>query len=75
MSLLIVLPVNAGPFHLGNVGVGTKITVSSHTGAAPVTSTPPPQARDPSGRGVPEHQPTQASPMETPVGGGPAKRF
>ncbi len=45
-GLSIVVPANAGPFHLGNVIVRAAITVNSTTGAATVTSDPLPQSRD-----------------------------
>ncbi len=45
-GLSIVVPANAGPFHLGNVVVRAAITVNSTTGAATVTSDPLPQSRD-----------------------------
>ncbi len=45
-GLSIVVPANAGPFHLGNVVVRAKITVNPHTGEATVASDPLPQAKD-----------------------------
>ncbi len=45
-GLSIVVPANAGPFHLGNVTVRAAITVNPTTGAATVVSDPLPQAKD-----------------------------
>ena len=45
-GLSIVVPANAGPFHLGNVVVRAKIAINPRTAAAVITSDPLPQAKD-----------------------------
>jgi hypothetical protein len=45
-GLSIVVPANAGPFHLGNVVVRASIAISPQTAALTVTSNPLPQVVD-----------------------------